>query len=90
MPALFAVELFLWQTVTINSWIAPLREINLAAILFTEHYFNDFYHVNLLTLAVNQQICGILVRLRFPVRRECAFVQAAREEQTWRLPGFDI
>ncbi|MFQ6879735.1 MAG: hypothetical protein ACLRS1_08100 [Oscillospiraceae bacterium] len=87
---LFAVELFLWQTVTINSWIAPLREINLAAILFTEHYFNDFYHVNLLTLAVNQQICGILSGCAFLFGGSVLLFWLHEKEQTWRLPGFDI
>lgn len=87
---LFAVELFLWRTVTINSWIAPLREINLAAILFTEHYFNDFYHVNLLTLAVNQQICGILSGCAFLFGGSALLFWLHEKEQTWRLPGFDI
>lgn len=87
---LFAVELFLWRTVTINFWIAPLREINLAAILFTEHYFNDFYHVNLLTLAVNQQICGILSGCAFLFGGSALLFWLHEKEQTWRLPGFDI
>ena len=55
------VEFILWQTIAINSWIAPMKELNLAALLSAEHYFCEFYHINLFTLAVDQQICGLVL-----------------------------
>lgn len=56
-----AAELLCWHNITINSWLAPLKEMNLSALIFTEHYFSEFYHINLATLAVNQQFCGAVL-----------------------------
>ena len=42
----FTGEALLWLSIEDYSWLSPIRQLNLAAIMDTSHYFNDYINFN--------------------------------------------
>ncbi len=53
------LEYGLWQFIPWNSWAMPAKEMNLIAMIYSEHYYMDYYNINLLSIPISNQQCGI-------------------------------
>lgn len=58
--AVFAGELLLWMTIEDYSWLSPIRQLNLAAVMDTSHYFNDYINFNFFGMPVSAVMAGLL------------------------------
>ncbi|NCE99421.1 hypothetical protein [Emergencia sp. 1XD21-10] len=58
-----SVELLLWLTVKDYAWLSPVKHFNLAAILDTSHFFNDYTNFNFLGIPVSAVMAGLVTSI---------------------------
>lgn len=56
----FTGELLLWLSIEDYSWLSPIRQLNLAAIMDTSHYFNDYINFNFFGIQISSVTAGLL------------------------------
>ncbi len=57
---LFGAEYALYALLASNSWLAPFRDFNLAALLDTRSYFAEYANCNFFSYAVPRSVCGVI------------------------------
>ena len=59
ITAVFFAELVLWTTIEDYSVLSPVRQLNLAAIMDTSHYFDDYVNFNFFGMPVSAVAAGL-------------------------------
>lgn len=60
---IFSMESLFWISIDVHSWLSPLSQFNLIALLDTSHYFSNYVNINLFSHPVNIVISGIVTAL---------------------------
>ena len=60
---IFGIEAIFCTTIDMHSWLSPLSQFNLIALLDTSHYFSNYVNINLFSYPVNIVISGIITAL---------------------------
>lgn len=86
----FTAELLLWLTIEDYSWLSPIRQLNLAAIMDTSHYFNDYINFNFFGFPVSAATAGLvtvvfamLVSLLLSIKLFSAEESVAARKNQW-------
>lgn len=61
ITVVMAVETVLWLTIENYSWLSPLRQLNLIAVIDSSAYFSDYINFNFFGVPVSSVTAGIFV-----------------------------
>lgn len=57
---IYGVEYILWSSISVNSWLSVLKEVNLVTLLNTEEFFAEYFNINLFSYPVSNFTCGVI------------------------------